>query len=105
MQKRSQPVAIKFSDCRLGSVGTTAKQRLVLVLLNGFDLRLGVVRPIFRISCLGRNTLVLQPAVISPNIDWRLLRRRDRINRIVDLGIELIPSERARGWVLCQLAK
>ena len=89
MPKRSQPSAIKFCDCRLGSAETTAKQRLVLVLLSVLGLRLGVVRPIFRISRLGRNALVLQPAVISTNIGQRFLRRRDRINQILDLGIEL----------------
>ena len=104
MPKRSQPIARKFCDCRLGSAETTAKQRLVLVLLSVLGLRLGVVRPIFRISRLGRNALVLQPAVISTNIGQRFLRRRDRINQILDLGIELITRELGLGWVLCQLA-
>jgi hypothetical protein len=92
MPRRSQPIARKFCDCRLGSAGTTAKQRLVLVLLSVLGLRLGCNTPNFPHQ-LPRP----QHAVISPNIGQRFLRRRDRIDQILDLRIELITRELALG--------
>ena len=57
-----------------------------------------------RDSLLGGNTLVLQSAIISPNIAQRFLRRRDRTDQILDLGIELITRELDPGFGSLPLA-
>ena len=41
----------------------------------------------FRRELLGSNTLALQSAAISPNIGQRFLRRRDRVDQILYVGI------------------
>ena len=41
----------------------------------------------FRRELLGSNTLALQSAAISPNIGRRFLRRRDRVDQILYVGI------------------
>ena len=41
----------------------------------------------FRRELLGGNTLVLQSAMISPNIGQRFLSRRDRVDQILYVGM------------------